>query len=114
MSSCTESYSKERTTTMSGGSFEYLYLKDVSDLIKRVELIEEMAQALEDAGAPDAANETREFLRAMQDAVEKLQAWKDRRLAGIWHDMEWMVSGDYSAASLDKGLAEYRNERESQ
>ena len=94
---------------MSGGSFNYLYAKDASDLLagSRDEELEVMADALAHAGAQDAAQETRRLLAIVQEQRARIQARIDR-LSALWQAMEWWKSNDTSAEDFQDELARWK------
>ncbi|RKN35970.1 hypothetical protein [Streptomyces hoynatensis] len=86
---------------MSGGSYDYLYAKDLVDLYGSVE---EMAQRLSQLAERDspAARDTWTILGLM-DAIRSMQG----RLEGVWHAVEWYDSCDYSRDQVDEAVKKY-------
>lgn len=85
---------------MSGGSFDYLYLKD--DLPKYA--LEQMADELDALaaegvpGAAEAAAETRRYI-APEHAVP---------IRDVWHAVEWWRSSDWGKDDVLEALGEYK------
>jgi hypothetical protein len=86
---------------MSGGSFNYLCGKSATELSTGD--LREMADALEEAGAADAAALSRSILSDFAAIDAKIE-----RLNDVWHDMEWWCSGDYTKDQFDEALAKFR------
>jgi hypothetical protein len=92
---------------MSGGSFEYMYIKDVEDLINRNDLLERMRDALIEFGAEDAARETEEFRLFLRQIEARTDVYM-KRLGPVWHAVEWKVSCDWGMDQLLQKIHEYR------
>jgi len=69
---------------MSGGSFEYLYIKDVDELINRNDLFVHMRNALIEIGAKDVARETEEFRLFLRQIETRAEVYMER-LGPVWH-----------------------------
>ncbi|MEU1071924.1 MULTISPECIES: hypothetical protein [unclassified Streptomyces] len=98
---------------MSGGSYNYLFTaQDLEDLQARRHDLEEMANRLAGLGyAQDAARETEELL-ALFRQWETRAALRMRRLADVWHAVEWWDSNDSSEDAVHEALAKYRDEHD--
>ncbi|MEV6854706.1 hypothetical protein AB0M89_12965 [Streptomyces microflavus] len=98
---------------MSGGSYNYLYAAaDLEDLQARRFDLEEMAQRLAGLGyAQDAARETEELL-VLYRQWETRAAVRVRRLADVWHAVEWWDSNDSSETSVHEALTKYRGDHD--
>lgn len=95
---------------MSGGSYNYLCLKDADQIREREEELQWMADRLSELGyAQDAAQETMEVLLTIRAFETRMQARIDR-LRGIWRAVEWWDSGDSGEDSLEHELKVYRGE----
>lgn len=96
---------------MSGGSYNYLFTaRDLEDLHNRRHDLEEMATRLAGLGyAQDAARETEELLVLFRQ-WETRAAVRMRRLADIWHAVEWWDSNDSSEDRVHEALAKYRDD----
>lgn len=87
---------------MSGGSFNYLYCADASEIGQRCGDLEEMATAL-DTLCPEAAAATREIITHIRATQPKLEALSD-----LWHAVEWWMSSDYDRGQAEEAVAKYR------
>jgi len=93
---------------MSGGSYDYLYSKDVEDLLHTQETIQNMADRLAGLGyASDAAKETQELLLTLRQFENRRSAMKER-LSDVWHSVEWWDSCDSGEDSVKNALEKYR------
>lgn len=95
---------------MSGGSYNYLYLRSLREVIDSSE-VAEMAQRLAQLGYHDVANETRLFLSETSWMLRFLEA---RRAAveNVWRAVERVDSSDDGQAELGAAIAGYRAARE--
>lgn len=95
---------------MSGGSYDYLAYKSVSDLIDRDGELRSMADRLAGLGyARDAARETEDLILTLRQFQNRIQTRIDR-LSGVWHAVEWWDSGDSGEDYVKEELAKYRGE----
>ena len=85
---------------MSGGSFDYLYSKD---LIDGRGLVERMRDELHRRGYHDAALRTADVL-AVFDRVEVLQ----EELRDLWQEVEWCCSCDTTAEDVAVAVEKWR------
>jgi hypothetical protein len=93
---------------MSGGSYEYLYSKDVEDLLYMQETIQKMADRLAGLGyASDAAKETQELLLTLRQFENRISAIKER-LSDVWHSVELLDNRDSGEDSVKNALEKYR------
>ena len=95
---------------MSGGSWNYLYLKEIDDLMQRsnIETLEEMADYLNQNGYEDVAKDTRrlvEYIRSAKIRVETLF----EMLSPVFKAVEWYYSADWGKYKVDEAIEEYRN-----
>lgn len=94
---------------MSGGSYEYLAVKDSREIFDAEKQLQRMADDLAKLGyAPDAAKETMEVLLEVRQARNRLDA-RLKRLYDVWHAMEWWKSCDSSEDEVRVALLRYRN-----
>lgn len=77
---------------MSGSSLNYMYH---SDLVPRLWAVQDAEQHLRAAGHIRAADRTKEVVDMMLK-IEVIQ----KEMAEIWHDVEWVLSGDYGPEDL--------------
>ncbi|MGW5173124.1 hypothetical protein ACWERY_02000 [Streptomyces sp. NPDC004082] len=98
---------------MSGGSYNYLYTAmDLEDLLTRRHSLEEMASRLAGLGyAEDAAKETEE-LRVLLNQWTIRAEVRLRRLADLWHAVEWWDSHDSGEDGVHEALAKYRGDHD--
>ncbi len=98
---------------MSGGSYNYLGTisnDDLAELLTKEGEIRAMADRLAGLGyAQDAARETEELLVMLRQWKTRAEV-RVRRLAGVWHAVEWWDSCDWSEDQVRRSLAEYRSE----
>ncbi len=93
---------------MSGGSWDYLYSKELDELLNRKGSIQQMADKLAMLGyAPDAASETMDLLLTLRMFECRLDAMLDR-LRPIWKGIEWWDSADWSEETFKEALTRYR------
>ena len=93
---------------MSGGSFDYLYCKDISELMNDMHMLQAMADDLASLGyALDAAKETELFLLTLRQSTNRLEAMKER-LEPVWKALEWWRSSDTNENDFKEALENYR------
>lgn len=94
---------------MSGGSYGYLYRdQELGDLLGRQDDLRRMADRLAGLGdAADAAAETEELLVMLRQWQIRAEV-RARRLADVWHAIEWWDSGDSGENRVREALAAYR------
>lgn len=96
---------------MSGGSYDYLFIKDPEDLLSMQDTVQSMSDRLAGLGyAPDAAQETQELLLTLRQFENRIHAIT-KRLSPVWRAVEWWDSGDSGEDGLVRALAEYRGEK---
>lgn len=94
---------------MSGGSYNYLFVKDASELLSHMSELEEMAERLAGLGyAQDAAAETYELLQKIRQ-YEIMTNVTVNRLAGVWRSVEYWDSADCGEEAVKNSLEEYRS-----
>jgi hypothetical protein len=100
---------------MSGGSYEYLYSKDVEEIMTEWdarENLERMVNRLAGLGyASDAAQESMKVLLDIR-AFEVRMAVMLMRLSPVWKAVEWWDSNDWGEDSVKNTLAKYRGEQD--
>jgi len=93
---------------MSGGSWDYLYCKDVDELVQRDEMLQGMADRLAGLGyADDVARETQELVLILRQFKNHARVIADR-LSPIWRAVEWWDSSDTVEEDFKTALAAYR------
>lgn len=85
---------------MSGGSYNYLFVRE---LCTDTEDIERMAARLRELGHADAAEHTNQVVVSMNRARE-LQA----QLAGVWQAVEWFDSCDWGPDDVTDAVTKWR------
>lgn len=95
---------------MSGGSWNYLYSKDIDDLMQysNIELLEEMADYLNQNGYEDIAKDTRRLVEYIKSAKIRVETLFEM-LSPVFKAVEWYCSADWGKGSVDKAIEEYRN-----
>ena len=95
---------------MSGGSWSYLYSKEVDELMQysNIELLEEMADYLNLNGYEDVAKDTRRLVEYIKSAKIRVETLFEM-LSPVFKAVEWYDSADCGKNSLDKAIEEYRN-----
>lgn len=94
---------------MSGGSFDYLYMKDAQGICGAKTHLREMADELQAMGAYEAYRDTIRILRLIESLE---QAVDDNALMDVWHAIEWWKSGDWSLIQAATVAGEYKDRRE--
>lgn len=95
---------------MSGGSYGYLYAKDADALFADPSELQEMTDRL--AGldwAADAAADAADLVAIIRTQKARVDAAM-RRLADVFHAVEWWDSNDWGEDQVRAVLAEYRGE----
>ena len=95
---------------MSGGSYDYLCYKDSAQLLggEADDDLQEMADSLAKLKyANDAAKETQDILLTIRQSRNRIES-SVARLSGLWHDLEWWVSGDSGEDEFKEALEKYR------
>lgn len=93
---------------MSGGSFEYLYLKaDNEEIFSYAALVqlEAMEAYLKAIGKEDAAKVIGQYKDAIVGVRDRVFEYGEK-LRTLLHNVEWQASGDYGMDAIDKAIAE--------
>jgi hypothetical protein len=96
---------------MSGGSYNYLYCKDSSDLLagSSDEELQQMSDRLAELGyAKDAASETQYLLLTIRQCRNRIETSR-KRLEQLWKAIEYWDSNDSSEQSFKEELNKYRS-----
>lgn len=96
---------------MSGGSFNYLYCKEVSELFYAVDDLEGVELYLIKRGDKDIAQDVRRLIEYIRTAENRISVLKEN-LTDVLHAVEWRESGDWGEESLQRVLDKYRNEED--
>lgn len=98
---------------MSGGSFDYLFIKDASDLFGSFSAREQLSRMVDELrefpDAADVAADAADALAIIDYQTVRLQAHLDR-LKDVFHAVEWWRSCDWSKEQVNEAIANYRGE----
>lgn len=97
---------------MSGGSWNYLYCKDVDELMNgsSTELLQDMADRLNSAGFKDVAQDTQRLVEYIKSASIRIETLFET-LSPVFKAVEWLDSGDWGEETLNNEILKYRNAR---
>lgn len=95
---------------MSGGSWDYLYSKDIDELMNgsSTELLQDMADRLNSAGFEDVAKDTQRLVEYIKSASIRIETLFEV-LSPVFKAVEWYCSADWGKDRVDKAIEEYRN-----
>lgn len=93
---------------MSGGSYDYLFVKELDELINNSNL-ERMRDRLIELGISDAATDTERIMQAIE-AFREVEPIRNR-LESVWKAVEWVDSLAWSEEEIDKAVDKYRQKR---
>lgn len=94
---------------MSGGSWNYLYCKDIDELMNgsSTELLQDMADRLNSAGFEDAAKDTQRLVEYIKSASIRIETLFET-LSPVFKAVEWFDSGDWGKETLNNEVLKYR------
>lgn len=92
---------------MSGGSLNYLYCKEPSQLFFYIEDIEQVEAFLMQKGYADIARDVRRLIEYIKSAENRIGVLSDQ-LNDVFHAVEWYISADYGPDTLADKLEKYR------
>lgn len=97
---------------MSGGSWDYLYSKDIDELMNgsSTELLQDMADRLNSAGFEDVAKDTQRLVEYIKSASIRIETLFET-LSPVFKAVEWFDSGDWGEETLNNEILKYRNAR---
>ena len=97
---------------MSGGSWNYLYLKEIDDLMNgsSTELLQDMVDRLNSAGFKDVAKDTQRLVEYIKSASIRIKTLFET-LSPVFKAIEWFDSGDWGEETLNNEILKYRNAR---
>lgn len=97
---------------MSGGSWNYLYLKEIDDLMNgsSTELLQDMVDRLNSAGFKDVAKDTQRLVEYIKLASIRIETLFET-LSPVFKAVEWFDSGDWGEETLNNEILKYRNAR---
>lgn len=93
---------------MSGGSLNYLYSKEVCELFNNIESLERAESYLLEQDIYDIAKDVRRLIEYIKTARNRIEVLHEE-LQGIFHAIEWNMSGDYSYSSVLEEIEKYRS-----
>ena len=92
---------------MSGGSFNYLYNRDVTDLLKNGEELQDMQEALKQYEGHEKASEKMERFLKQLDSLRILVSETEELWSDLWpvlRAVEWHYSCDGTKTEVEKEL----------
>ena len=92
---------------MSGGSLNYLYVREPAALFDHVEELEKVERELLVRGYTDIARDVRRLIEYIQTAENRIAVLTDQ-LRDVFKAVEWNLSGDYGDKTLKDVLENYR------
>lgn len=103
---------------MSGGSFNYVALKDLAEMIQDGDArnqLEYMSQYLRDVyGAEKAAAQTAHIAKRLREMRKEIQEMEETAiyLRRVWHAAEWYVSLDWTYEQFSEIIRQYNSSLE--
>ena len=97
---------------MSGGSWNYLFCKDIDELMNgsSTELLQDMVDRLNSAGFKDVAKDTQRLVEYIKSASIRIETLFET-LSPVFKAIEWFDSGDWGEETLNNEILKYRNAR---
>jgi hypothetical protein len=97
---------------MSGGSWNYLYCKEIDELMNgsSTELLQDMVDRLNSAGFKDVAKDTQRLVEYIKSASIRIETLFET-LSPVFKAVEWFDSGDWGKETLNNEILKYRNAR---
>lgn len=93
---------------MSGGSFDYLFVKDVGEILSRTDLLEAMLKEIDEVDRFSRAHDTVEHIIMTIGELDKLFIGEGKgSLRNLMRSIEWHCSGDYGKDAVEKAIREY-------
>lgn len=89
---------------MSGGSFNYLFIRECHGLVEAESDIVRMKEQLELLGFKDAADKTGSIM-ALIAKIEQIQA----EMADVWHSVDWYCSSDCVEEQVEVAVDKWRD-----
>ena len=96
---------------MSGGSWNYMYSKEVDDILNMGSDLEEMKNRLEKEGALLVAND----IKSLLSVIDVIQSHKDdadeilSRIRMVMKSLEWWDSSDWGKEQFDREVLNHSN-----
>lgn len=97
---------------MSGGSWNYLFCKDIDELMNgsSTELLQDMVDRLNSAGFKDVAKDTQRLVEYIKSASIRIETLFEA-LSPVFKAVEWFDSGDWGEETLNNEILKYRDAR---
>ena len=94
---------------MSGGSYDYLYCKETSELfqLQNIANIDDMADVLRRKGYEDIARDMLRLAEYLKSAWNRVDVLSDQ-LKDVMRSVEWYESCDFGEDTLKEHLEDYR------
>ena len=98
---------------MSGGSYNYLYCKEASELfqLENIRYIDDMATLLRQKGYEDIARDMLRLAEYIKSAWIRVDVLSDQ-LKDVMRSVEWYDCGDFGESTLEEHLNDYRQGKE--
>ena len=96
---------------MSGGSWNYMYSKEVDDILNMGSDLEEMKNRLEKEGALLVEND----IKSLLSVIDVIQSHKDdadeilSRIRMVMKSLEWWDSSDWGKEQFDREVLNHSN-----
>lgn len=97
---------------MSGGSLNYLCFKEPHELFEHIDDLKSVEEFLLARGDTDIAKDVRRLIEYIRSAENRVSVLSEQ-LKDVFKAVEWYISADYGANSLQKALNRYRGGGES-
>lgn len=92
---------------MSGGSWDYLYCKDIDEIMASAEDLQDMSDRLMALGYTDVAQDTQRLVEYVHSARIRIDSLF-KALSPVFKAVEWFDSGDWGGETLDDEIWKYR------
>lgn len=98
---------------MSGGSYDYLYCKETSELfqLQNIANIDDMATVLRRKGYEDVARDMLRLAEYLKSAWNRVDVLSDQ-LKDVMRSVEWYESCDFGDNDLERHINDYREGKE--
>jgi len=94
---------------MSGGSYDYLYLKETEDLFKldNINYLSDMAVVLSKEGYEDVSRDVVRLIEYIKSAWNRVDVLREQ-LSDVMRSVEWFDSLDFDLDTLKEHIEMYR------
>lgn len=95
---------------MSGGSYNYLFMKEPYELLdyNNIDKIERLAEQFLNWGYIDVATDMQRLAEYCKSAYLRIGVLS-KELSGVMEAVEWYASGDFGNTRVKEAVEEYRN-----